>query len=894
MSYPAILASTTAPEAGGGHATRRHVPHLSISDPSHHVTEAIGHMYDDDYDRNDIRRLSYISSPHAESITTIPRGPASPNSLHTSQPSSPIEGQHKQTNGHLRPPLATHRSYDRDSDPGSSELTRSPSETATSSFPLNDINYESDPAAVVQELNNLAAIRRMSMDVAAAGDPDLPSFNSNFSIPSLPPSPSADENDTSRLFWVPASLHPELAPKEFKSFLESKADLIKRKSGDYSALGPERQGSQSSLRRKRSMLSKQIDNSAGYTDGADRLEHQRSQAGKRDGMLSPNLQQLETLVDDSSATSKDTLIQGMQKASIAASEDKPILPPAPPGHSLRRSTRTQYRKGSLKKGEKPPYSKRIGRGLSESADSAPSILPSPNDAPILGSTRAPSDSAPKTRAARAGSASSRSTAYTPGSTTSSTFDSIIDQPEAEQEASQTQQDAAFNQSDVEAQASAATYARQWQSRTNSNGRSTTTVPLAEQTVPVVAEQQISDPTRTPSNASSQTSRSSERVSDRDATSSHSSKTTSPGDTTPSKRSLMGPSRQGRETTPTLNDFANNPQMIPGNSTRTDSLSFIPTIPEERRSDDRKTEGKKSKKDDGGRKSSWHWLLGSEEKEKRKEKDSDSRRAKSKISEKVHSSNSRPEAPAQQSSLDSTPKGRESLILDRLDPKLEEERRKDGVRRASGDKKEKDGIFSSIFGGGRKKHGGESHHHRKNSSRNLSPDPPVRELRADVDYPWTRFSILEERAIYRMAHIKLANPRRALYSQVLLSNFMYSYLEKVQQMHPQMVVASGSQRSSRSREREQQQQQPDEYLQYQRYQEAQEQQQQQQQHYGDSGYDDGSMYDYDDDPRDRYQAHGHSKHGYENGHSYDSGHYQYDHSSFGDDVQLDDDDDDDMW
>lgn len=70
--------------------------------------------------------------------------------------------------------------------------------------------------------------------------------------------------------------------------------------------------------------------------------------------------------------------------------------------------------------------------------------------------------------------------------------------------------------------------------------------------------------------------------------------------------------------------------------------------------------------------------------------------------------------------------------------------------------------------------------------------------------------------------------------------------------------------------------------------------QEQQHYGDSGYDEGSMYDYDDDPRDRYQAHGHSKHGYENGHAYDSSHYQYGHSSFGDDVQLDDDDDDDMW
>ncbi|KAJ5785074.1 uncharacterized protein N7503_010286 [Penicillium pulvis] len=887
-----MQASTSAPEASGGHATRRHATHLSISDPSHHVTEAIGHMYDDDYDR-DLRRLSYISSPHAESITTIPRGAANSELSQASQQNSPVEGQ-KQTNGHLRPPLVSPRSFDRSSDPGSPELTRSPSETARSSFPLNDVDYESDPAAVVQELNNLAAIRRMSMDVAAAGDPDLPSFGSNLSIPPSPPSPSADENDASRLFWVPASLHPELAPGEFKSFLESKADLIKRKSGDYSSLGPERPGSQSSLRRKRSMLSKQIDNSAGYTDGAERLERQRSQTSRRDGMLGPNLQELETLVDDSSSN-KDTLIRDMQNASINANEDRPILPPAPPGHSLRRSTRTQYRKGSLKKGEKPPYSKRIGRGLSESADSAPAIVPSPDDKAILGLTRVTSDSAPATRTAKTPLPPSRAAAHTPASTNSPGFDSTLDNPEAEHGAMSAgaQPDAAFIQSDAEAQANVA---RQWQSHPNSNGQSTNT-PSIEPTIPSIVEPQATEPSRSSHIPPSQSSHSS----DRDATSSYSPKSTNSSmDSTPGKRSLMGPSRQGRETTPTLNDFANNPQMIPGNSTRTDSLSFIPTIPEERRSEDRKAEGKKSKKEkekeknDGGRKSTWHWVkeMRGEEKEKKKERDSDSRKAKSKIADKGYSSSTRSDPPSH-SSLDSTPKGRASLIIDRLDPKLEEERRKDGARRASGDKKEKDGIFSSIFGGGRKKHSGESSHHRKNSSRNLSPDPPMREFRPDVDYPWTRFSILEERAIYRMAHIKLANPRRALHSQVLLSNFMYSYLEKVQQMHPQVAGSSGSSRSSRSRERERErEQQPDEYLQYQRYQEAQEQQQQQ--HYGETAYDEASMYDYDDDPRDRYQAHGHDKHGYENSHSYGSDHYQYGHSSFGDDVQLDDDDDDDMW
>ena len=57
-----------------------------------------------------------------------------------------------------------------------------------------------------------------------------------------------------------------------------------------------------------------------------------------------------------------------------------------------------------------------------------------------------------------------------------------------------------------------------------------------------------------------------------------------------------------------------------------------------------------------------------------------------------------------------------------------------------------------------------------------------------------------------------------------------------------------------------------------------------------------MYDYEESSRDHYQAHrdDSSKHGYENGNAYGSGHYQYGHSSFGSAVQLDDDDDDDMW
>lgn len=42
----------------------------------------------------------------------------------------------------------------------------------------------------------------------------------------------------------------------------------------------------------------------------------------------------------------------------------------------------------------------------------------------------------------------------------------------------------------------------------------------------------------------------------------------------------------------------------------------------------------------------------------------------------------------------------------------------------------------------------------------------------------RFPVHVERALYRLSHLKLANPRRPLRQQVLLSNFMYAYLNLV--------------------------------------------------------------------------------------------------------------------
>lgn len=45
-------------------------------------------------------------------------------------------------------------------------------------------------------------------------------------------------------------------------------------------------------------------------------------------------------------------------------------------------------------------------------------------------------------------------------------------------------------------------------------------------------------------------------------------------------------------------------------------------------------------------------------------------------------------------------------------------------------------------------------------------------------PYARYPIHVERAVYRLSHIKLANPRRPLYEQVLISNLMFWYLSVI--------------------------------------------------------------------------------------------------------------------
>ena len=157
--------------------------------------------------------------------------------------------------------------------------------------------------------------------------------------------------------------------------------------------------------------------------------------------------------------------------------------------------------------------------------------------------------------------------------------------------------------------------------------------------------------------------------------------------------------------------------------------------------------------DGKKKSGWARLgLGSSKEDKKKSK------GKEKEMEKVH------EAAARQQQLDREKDARE--LRDR-----EEKERKEREK-----EKEKDsGFFGGLFG------------KRKSEQEHVAPPTPSPppEIRTPPPPPtasgalapngryinFYRLPIHVERAVYRLSHIKLANPRRPLFEQVLISNLM---------------------------------------------------------------------------------------------------------------------------
>lgn len=762
---------------------------------------------DDEYNsRRDSRPLSFIPAgpneiaEEANHQYNHQNRSSSLRSTSNSRPQATING-HAGNRSHTLPMMPNNRDSPYENGPSIRDHSPlSPGDTAHAQFPLNDVDYESSPAAVAQELSNLQALRRMSMDVGNASDPDLPSFQGMSLMPTVAPTGTDNEDDPSRLFWVPARVHPELAPMEFKTFLENRVNSIKRRSGDLSTLTSdnlERSGSNASLStvgsgglsRKKSMLSRQIDNSggrgaAGYQDGADRLGRKKSLSLQQTLDLKiSDLEELDALVRDPSKAVKSLSIDTsnrIQQAGVDVaeqSEDLPILPSAPGGMALRRSTHTTYRRGSLRRGERVPFSKRVGnRAGAIAADtdnedspispsSAITAVESPLGSPLtkVVSEPTPENFSRPTRGSRRGAKTVEPVANS-NPPSQGNFDDIfgnLDKGPTVPLVPSTILAPAARQNSFPKD-----------HEKSSTQRSEIPVPKIVETPPVeehsgnvrgnqVQQQQF--PQRTSSQASSAST----------------SNITPAPQKEPPARSAKRPVVRQDASSPithkanvnqTFEQMSQHPSPLPGGNARTDSLTIIPTLSEDKKSEKKRTE----KEDSGSRKTSWAWFKGSDDKDKKEKKKDEnsleSKRGKAKVVVDKSHENSRLDV--LQNSIDGAiVRGRESLLLDResIDNKLVEERKKESSRKSSEHKKEKDGLFSSIFGG-KKKADRDSGPKKGSSLRTLSPEPPRVALKPDVDYPWTRFSIMQERAIYRMAHIKLANPKRALQSQVLLSNF----------------------------------------------------------------------------------------------------------------------------
>lgn len=632
------------------------------------------------------------------------------------------------------------------------------------------------------------------MDVGNNKDPDMPPL-SLMAMPAIAPTGDDDENDPSRLLWVPARVHPELAPTEFKSFLENRVHSIRRRSGD-SFLSVDTDPSQvdagsGGLKRQKSKLSRQIDNSGDsvYTDGVERLEKKPSRGHGHQLSLD------ELVKDPTKVVQKLTQESQVPPTGPESNaDDMPILP-AVPGMGLRRSTRTTYRKGgSLRSSQRLPFAKRMAQrnNANEPADDL-----SPLEAPKgHGLTRVHSE---------------------PVGDPSSRTDQSITRQKAFSQESLSDYESHDGVGDTNTPSMPETLHEQLPIRTSSTEPGhTASQPTAESShyeeKHQTEQSSNSFPKRTSSTTQSPQSGSqafSEPEPPAEEPSQYSNRRGASRPAIPQSSQQQYTSRSYSKGQSLSDNLTANTSALPGSgATRTDSLTFIPTLAPEERKPERKS--KKDRDDDlSSTKSSgsaWKWFKGGDDKEKKKE---ESRKSKTKsLVEKQDNAR----LDVIQTSIDkNSSKGRESVVLDRenTNDRLQEERKKEGHRK-SDSKREKDGnIFTSIFGGSKKRE--EKERNAKKAQHLKVPEEPVfKPLVPDVDYHWSRFPLLEERAIYRMAHIKLANPRRTLSSQVLLSNFMYSYLAIVQAMHPQMNVPVSPQQK-RAEEEARRKRQEQEYL-----------------------------------------------------------------------------------
>ena len=179
-----------------------------------------------------------------------------------------------------------------------------------------------------REVETLRDIRRRSTVQSGVLDPDLPEVSSeSTSSTAYWDNDSSSSHDSSsednfnfaddpfHLFWVPARLHPEIAPAEFRAFLKEHAR-------DGPALGRSSSMSAAGLGRKKSMLSRQYEPSE-----KDHVEDEQVVPVRRNRTSSygnqvpqltiSDLQKLEELAEEASESDDSTKLRNVLRRSLS-------------------------------------------------------------------------------------------------------------------------------------------------------------------------------------------------------------------------------------------------------------------------------------------------------------------------------------------------------------------------------------------------------------------------------------------------------------------------------------------------------------------------------------------------------------------------------------------------
>ncbi|KAK9456670.1 hypothetical protein V1511DRAFT_509355 [Dipodascopsis uninucleata] len=268
------------------------------------------------------------------------------------------------------------------------DLKSHASNSPLSILPLENIEYDIPKVVVAQERNNIQALKRISLDASLTSDPDLPvsglplmqqqqqslqtqeyqqatspgqdkstsASPSLVSVQSTSPFLSFEEPMSSlniadpSFLWVPAHLHPEIAPKEWKTFVQERIAEIQQRSGslglqqidsinEVNVSRPTSAGSISNgnVSRRKSRLSREIDTSddaaTGFEDGAEVLKER----SKSPDVTVSDLEHLEKIKRRSRSSSLSST-QTAKDAKPTESVTQKII-----NRGLRRSTRLRKR-----------------------------------------------------------------------------------------------------------------------------------------------------------------------------------------------------------------------------------------------------------------------------------------------------------------------------------------------------------------------------------------------------------------------------------------------------------------------------------------------------------------------------------------------------------------------